>query len=75
MLCSVTGAKRGSPSVGAWKMESFQLFRLRKGFIEVGTFDLNAERCVRAHVIGKRRKSIPRRLCAREWNVQEMYKI
>ena len=56
-------------------MESFQLFRLRKGFIEVGTFDLNAERWVRAHVIGKRRKSIPRRLCAREWNVQEMYKI
>lgn len=41
----------------------------------MGAFDLHAERWVPAHLIWKTRKSIPRRLCAREWNVQETYKV
>lgn len=58
-----------------WEPRSWGHFylRLRSGFTEVETFDLSDERWVGVHVIGQRRTNIPRRLCAREWNVQEMY--
>lgn len=47
-------------------MKSLLLYGLRRGFIEVGTFDLSAERWVGAHVIGQRKKERSREVVCKK---------